>query len=155
MWAYHYAAIERKLRQRDVLFLRYEDLKDKARRVDTLQKVTEFLHVSVPRDRLECAFVLAENTQAHRQVDPRTTMTKDVAYTRPIACRMWALFGRFAARVSYPMQGPRAAYNCTGYPPIVKVNVGGSGEYNPLWVRPGGRPIDFGEHPPSNFVWGM
>ena len=27
MWAYHYAAIERKLRQKDILFLRYEDLK--------------------------------------------------------------------------------------------------------------------------------
>lgn len=154
MWAYHYSAIERTLRQRDIMFLRYEDLKSKTRRVETLRKVAEFLHVKANPERLECAFLLAENSHAHRRIDPATMMTKDIAYTRQITCRMWALFGKFALRVGYPLSGARIRFNCTGFPPIRKVNVGGSGEFNPLWVRPGDRPIDFGEHPPSNFVWG-
>ena len=153
MWAYHYAAIERRLRQSDILFLRYEDLKSRDKRVDALRKITDFLHVKASDERLECAFIQAENPQAHRRIDV-SAMTKDVAYTRPITCRMWALFGRFALRVGYPLSGARAAYNCTGFKPIQKINVGGSGEYNPLWVRPNAKPVDFGEHPPSDFVWG-
>ena len=154
MWAHHYAAIERRLRQNDILFIRYEDLKSRDKRVETLRKITDFLHVKASDERLECAFIQAENPQAHRRIDV-SAMTKDVAYTRPITCRMWALFGRFALRVGYPLSGIRAAYNCTGFnQPIQKINVGGSGEYNPLWVRPNAKPVDFGEHPPSDFVWG-
>ena len=44
-------------------------------------------------DQLACAFTLADNPGAHRRVDKRKMMTKELAYTRPLVCRMWALFG--------------------------------------------------------------
>ena len=39
MWSWHYDGIEKAFPTHDFLYLRYEDLKNKATRVDTLEKV--------------------------------------------------------------------------------------------------------------------
>lgn len=102
MWAVHHAGIEKHFAEKDILYLKYEDLKNKATRVDTLMKVAKFLAISHPtREQLECAFALADNRETHRIVDKTLTMSKDEAYTHPLACRMWALFGKHAAKHGY------------------------------------------------------
>ena len=73
-------------------------------------------------------------------------MTKQMAYTKQVACRMWNLYGSFATRVGYNVWN---GWNCEGYPAIQKVNVGPQGEYNYKWVKPGKPLLDFGEHPPN------
>lgn len=94
--------IEQHFARKDILYLKYEDLKNKATRVDTLMKVAQFLDISTPsREQLECAFMLADNRETHRTVDAALTMSKDEAYTHPLACRMWALFGTHAAKHGY------------------------------------------------------
>lgn len=70
-------------------------------------------------------------------------MTKELAYTRPLACRMWNLFGAYIERFNYTVWG---GYNCSGVPPIKNVNVGARGEYDNLWVKSGQPLLDFGGH---------
>ena len=153
MWAVHHAGIERHFAERDYLYVRYEDLRDKQRRVEALRRISSFLGIAGPsgpsEERLHCTFLLADNRQAHRKVDPELTMTKQEAYTQPLACRMWALFGQYASKHDYSVW---AGFNCSEggpYPPIPKVNVGPQGEYNRKWVKPGKQLMDFGGHPPS------
>eukprot|EP01037_Dinobryon_pediforme_P047398 gene47398-61521_t len=133
--------IERQLKPQDILYIRYEDLRNKKTRVEAMRKIAVFLRfpADVPDERLECAFVLADNRQAHRSVD-ESMMTKDLAYRREIACRMWSLFGNYAAKHNYK---PWNNYDCTGFPKIPRINVGPQGEYDRKWVRPGQKLIDF------------
>jgi Sulfotransferase domain len=143
MWASHYTGIEATFPPHDILYIRYEDLKNVSRRINVMAKVAEFLKVQVPRERLECAYVLSESKKAHRHIDREREMTKDIAYTQQLACRMWAKFGVYAHRHGYK---PWGGYNCSGYAPIPEVNVGPQGEYNRKWVSPGKKLIDFGGH---------
>ena len=39
-------------------------------------------------------------------------MTKEIAYTRPLACKMWKLFGSYAGKHGYSTQN---GYNCSEY----------------------------------------
>ena len=39
-------------------------------------------------------------------------MSREVAYTRPLACKMWKLFGSYAGKHGYTTQN---GYNCTEY----------------------------------------
>lgn len=170
MWDVQHAGIERHFGNtpesfaQNILYVRYEDLKSSQRRVGALKTIVDFLRLSSKsqsaaelNERLECAFVLAENRQAHRHTDPALFMTKSEAYTRPLACRMWALFGKYAAEHKY---GPWANYNCSAgdetnggvpYPMIPKVNVGPRGEYNFKWVTQGAKKIDFGGYNASAY----
>jgi hypothetical protein len=125
MWRAHYGAIEKQLPRENVLYLKYEDLKDKSKRVNALAGLTRFLGVESSPEHLECAFVLAENPGAHRKTNAES-MTKKVAYTKPVACRMWNLFGKAATRVGYSVW---ENMQCEGFPPIHNVNVGPQGEY--------------------------
>ena len=72
-------------------------------------------------------------------------MTKTLAYTRPLVCRMWALLGPLAARHGYRVWRNTS---CEGgdFPPVREVNVGARGEYGPEWVKPGQPLLDFGGH---------
>lgn len=141
MWEIEHMGIERQLKPQDILYIRYEDLRNKKTRVEAMRKIAVFLRfpADVPDERLECAFVLADNRQAHRSVD-ESMMTKDLAYRPEIACRMWSLFGNYAAKHNYK---PWNNYDCTGYPKIPRINVGPQGEYDRKWVRPGQKLIDF------------
>jgi len=142
MWKDHYVGIEQTYAKEDILYIRYEDLKDRDKRIKVstdslitlshayslnnkaLEKITKFLDISVANtERLECAFILAESPQAHRRIDD-SAMTKEIAYIEPLACRMWSLFGDFAMKHDYK---PWNNYNCTGYPPILHKNVGPQG----------------------------
>lgn len=62
----HYAGFERALGVQNVLYLRYERLKDKSTRVDELATLGDFLKLPVSRERLQCAFMLSESTQVSR-----------------------------------------------------------------------------------------
>lgn len=140
-WAIEHAGIERSYKKEDYIYLKYEDLKDKNRRVETLRQIVNFLrYKNIDDERLECAFLLAESRSAHRSVDKSLVMTKDVAYIPEIACRMWTTFGEFAGKHGYY---PWSNYTCDDYPPMPRMNVGSNGEYDRLWVTPGQKLIDF------------
>lgn len=68
-------------------------------------------------------------------------MTKDLAYTPELVCRMWTLFGNFSLEHSYH---PFNSIDCSSgsFPAIPKVNVGPRGEYDNKWVKPGEKMID-------------
>lgn len=146
MWQMQYTAIERELPRENVLYIKYEDLKDKDTRVNAMHDVARFLGVDSSPEQLECSFILAENPGAHRKLD-KDSMTKKVAYTKPVACRMWNLFGTYATRVGYKAWDD--AMDCTTFPKMQMVNVGPQGEYNHKWVKPGATLLDFGDHPPN------
>lgn len=142
-WSIEHMGIERHFKPEDILYLRYEDLKNEAKRVEALQKLVQFLRFpSQDKQKLECAFVLAENKAAHRQVTggENEFMTKDIAYRPEIACRMWSLFGKWAQPHGYQ---PWKGLDCTGYHSIPRINVGPQGEYDKKWVKPGQKMIDF------------
>ena len=50
--------------------------------------------------------------QTKRPVDVSEVMSREVAYTRPLACKMWKLFGSYAGKHGYTTQN---GYNCTEY----------------------------------------
>lgn len=60
MWDQHYKNIERSYKSNDILYIRYEDLKNKTTRIAELRKVTRFLNFHVSDEKLQCAFFLAE-----------------------------------------------------------------------------------------------
>jgi hypothetical protein len=70
-------------------------------------------------------------------------MTKELAYTRPLTCRMWNLFGSHIIRFNYSVFN---GYDCTNIPPVKEVAVGAQGEYDSKWVQPGQPLLDFGGH---------
>eukprot|EP00981_Chlorochromonas_danica_P010899 scaffold3532_cov182-Ochromonas_danica.AAC.2 len=131
MWAVEHAGIERVFKLEDYIYVKYEDLKHPKRRLKALQRMVDFLRlppsIVKTEDRIACAFLLAENRHALRSVDRSKFMTKEIAYVPEIACRMWALFGKYASQHGYR---PWANYNCTGYAKIPNINVGPSGELN-------------------------
>lgn len=76
-------------------------------------------------------------------------MTKDLAYTRPLVCRMWALLGPYVQKHNYSVWRDMDCSVGPGeepFPPIQDVNVGPRGEYNHQWVKPGKPLLDFGGH---------
>jgi len=160
---YDYEGIDKQFSAKDVLYVRYEDLKDKSTRIDAMRAISSFLGLNHPsNDQLECAYLLAESRHAHRVTDAQAQlMTKSEAYTRPLACRMWNLFGASAARYNYSVWG---GYDCSNITEAVpRINVGPQGEYNHQWVKPGMQLLDFGDHfisnpqqlsPPSSYQGG-
>jgi len=177
MWAVQHTGIQRHFKPEDYIFVSYERLKDRATRTGELARILAFLRIQpqqqVTQEQLECAFVLAESKRAHRtastlalrptgeglplagppSADPQLFMTKPLAYTRPLVCRMWALFGRFAAQHGYR---PYNGYNCTtptqNWQPIPRINVGPQGEYNRKWVSPGEKLLDWGGYNASEYA---
>jgi len=76
-------------------------------------------------------------------------MTKDLAYTRPLVCRMWALLGPHVQKHNYTVWRDMDCSPRPGeepFPAIQDVNVGPRGEYNREWVKPGKPLMDFGGH---------
>ena len=145
-----YEGIDKQFSAKDVLYVRYEDLKDKSTRIDAMRTISSFLGLNHPsNDQLECAYLLAESRHAHRVTDAQAQlMTKSEAYTRPLACRMWNLFGASATRYNYSVWG---GYDCSNITVAVpRINVGPQGEYNHQWVKPGMQLLDFGDHFISN-----
>jgi len=142
MWKRHHVAMEKHWSLNNVLYVKYEDLKNKQTRVATLQKIVDFLrirHIQIDDTHLECAFTLAENREAHRKIDS-TMMTKQEAYIEEVACRMWNLFGDSASAHGYSVW---KGLNCTGYTAIPRINVGPHGDYDHRWVKPGMKLLDF------------
>ena len=53
-----------------------------------------------------------QHMQTHRAGDGPDTMSIEEAYTKILACKMWALFGPYALRHGYPVINN---YDCSGY----------------------------------------
>jgi hypothetical protein len=79
MWHVQHAGIDKHFQAEDILYVKYEDLKNKNTRVAALAKVRNFvLRGEKPLDpalpavqrQVGCAFALAENPGAHRAIDP-------------------------------------------------------------------------------------
>ena len=150
MWNVHYMYMERNMQPEDILYLKYEDLKNKHTRVSALSHVAQFLGLDdVDAERLYCSFVMSENPKAKRSIKANM-VSKQEAYTRPVLCRMWALFGKYAKRIGYDRFGGDTI-DCPEEHnvPIPMVNVGPQGDYNDAWVKAGKPFLDFGEHPPD------
>lgn len=142
MWETHHSAMERHWKAENVLYVKYEDLKNKQTRVATLKTIVDFLryrHLTIDSERLECAFELAENRDAHRTIDTNM-MTKHEAYIEDVVCRMWSLYGSYALAHGYKVW---KGMNCSGYAAIPKVNVGPHGDYDRRWVKAGMKLLDF------------
>jgi hypothetical protein len=129
MWNREYAQIKKHFHPDNVLFLRFEDLKSNVTRIDTLRSVAKFLSVSLTNqanveaelansERLECAFVLAENPNAHRRGDPQFEMTKDEVYDKKLACGIYNLLKQDITQVNYTSW---KNWNCAYYPIIKAV----------------------------------
>ena len=77
-------------------------------------------------------------------------MTKYYAYTKPLTCRMWALFGKGASRLNYHIWRNISCIKPFGqkYDPIdlPPVNVKLDGEYS-------GPRVDFGGHHVFDFLY--
>ena len=57
-------------------------------------------------------FLLFFLLKVKRSVDQSTTMTKAVAYTKPLTCKMWKLFGKYASKHGYQAAN---GHNCSEY----------------------------------------
>ena len=56
MWQKHYTTLESQLPRQNVLYVKYEDLKDKSKRVNAMHGVTQFLGIDASPEQLECSF---------------------------------------------------------------------------------------------------
>ena len=147
-WADEYILIEQTLQPKDILYLKYEDLKNPLTRVSALNHVAMFLGSDIESTTLYCSFILADNPGAKRKIN-NDMMKKDDAYTKPLICKMWALFGKYASRIGYQRRG-HEDFDCPeATEPIPMVNVGPQGDYNDHWVKAGQPFMDFGDHPPD------
>jgi len=174
MWAVQHAGIARHFPPGDVLFASYEKLRNPNLRTAELGRILSFLRIQplqqVSQERLECAFVLAESRRAHRTAGtlalrptaqgsleassgPQQFMTKPEAYTKPLVCRMWALFGSFAGPHGYsPYGGLNCSQNGQKWSAVPRVNVGPQGEYNRKWVGVGEKLLDWGGYNASEYA---
>ena len=118
----HWLRFSMHFKPTDYMFLKYEQLQNTATRRAELRRVVNFIgsepnkrrsgepfnsSVMVTDEQLECAFVLADNNSTHRNMAPSAegreaaVMTKERAYTKPLVCCMWAMFGAIASKVGY------------------------------------------------------
>lgn len=125
MWGHHYKDMIRDYGRHNILFLKYEDLKNPHTRIQELGKLAKFLYIQTSTERLECAFELATKSDAHRSSDPALYMTKKEAYTEDLVCEMWQLFGPFIVDFGYK---PRDLYDCSMYFPIQNLELGSEGQ---------------------------
>jgi hypothetical protein len=107
-WLNSYVPLMNTLPQSNYTKLMFEDLVSPQTRYKALEQVMNFLDFHPSQERLECAFILADDPHAHR---PKSAddMTKDKAYTKDIVCDMWKYFGKYALRTGYK---PYGGYDC-------------------------------------------
>lgn len=119
MWD-EYAKIKIHLKPTDYIFSKYELLQNPATRRAELRGLVNFIgiepnnwqtvrgfnrsSITVTDEQLDCAFVLADKNSTHRIIKEKESdvfMTKEMAYTKPLICCMWAIFGVNASEVGY------------------------------------------------------
>jgi len=97
----HYAGLIKNVAPGDVLTVRYEDLRNKAIRIDQLKAMTDFLQLKPSHERLSCAFPLSDDKGAHRHIDKSKNMNKKTVFTKEIACGIWGVIGKEATKYGY------------------------------------------------------
>ena len=105
-----YTGIEEFLGKKNVLYVKYEDLKNTTTRVDTLRKIVEYVGIwtkdtDQKDERLECAFVNAAKIRVKRPDTEEKRVTAASAYKKAphLICSMWALFGDSASKLGYDL----------------------------------------------------
>jgi hypothetical protein len=94
----------RKLPEVGVAILRFENLLNTSRRVNELQKILTFMNYSVPSERIDCAFLLAEQSTVHRSKKINITIAYN--HVRPsLPFDMWNHLETFSSIFSYPNWG--------------------------------------------------
>ena len=113
-----YAGIEAFLGENNVLYVKYEDLKNTSVRIDTLRKIVHYVDVwtelTKNKDqRLKCAFVNAAKIKVKRSDTEDKRVTAAIAYNMVphLICSMWALFGDSASKFGYNVPS-YAPYQC-------------------------------------------
>jgi len=87
-----------------VVVARFENLLDKATRFEELQRILTFMNVSVPKERIECAFLLADLPLVHRPKKLNITWAyKDVKPS--LTLEMWRFLSTFSNAFDYPPWG--------------------------------------------------
>jgi len=93
------------------LVLKYENLLDKATRMEELRRVPTFLGFPLSEERLQCAFGMSESDSIHR----KSKVTYDMiikADDTTYQCNIWRKIERISGNFSYPHPWP--GLNCTG-----------------------------------------
>ena len=93
MWNHNYIPLMQDTSVQTI-FVHYEDLKNASIRIQELQRMIEFIGLSVHRDKVStfcCAFLSAESALVHRPNPSHSNMfvTKEEVYTKEIVCHMW------------------------------------------------------------------
>lgn len=83
-----------------MLVVRYEDLLDKSKQIQTLNKILIFTEFEASNARLECAFLLADTPNVHRG---KNKVSKDFMYGshENIICDIWEDVKTFAEAFNY------------------------------------------------------
>jgi len=90
----------------DVHQARYERLLDRATRTEELRRMLRFLNYTVPTDRLECAFTLADTPRVKRV--KKLNITQAYMDVKPdLVCDLWPLLRSFSGNFSYPLWQPK------------------------------------------------
>lgn len=97
-----YPLMEGFLDSKNLLIVRYEDLRNKEKRLEVLENIVEFIGEKAEKEKIYCAFQLAENKNAKRVVG-EDCVSKSEAYNEQLVCSMWNLFGNGASRYGYTM----------------------------------------------------
>ena len=100
-----YVGIEEFAGEGNVLYVKYEDLKNTTTRVETLRKIVEYTDlwtedIKKKDERLECAFINAATVRVKRPDTEEKRVTAAAAYNKAphLICSMWALFGDSASK---------------------------------------------------------
>jgi len=97
----HYGAVKHHCVEGGYVQVMYEELRDPSTRREALRRVTSFLDLSPTRasdDRLDCAFTMSSDKNAHRKVDVNLHMDKASVFTAEVACGMWQVFGPYGVQ---------------------------------------------------------
>ena len=85
-----------------IVSVKYEDLLNKSKRLETLRKISTFLGYTSSTARLECSFVLAEKPHvSHR----KSKMDAELGYAvvSALICQIWARAEGFSRHFGYPI----------------------------------------------------
>jgi hypothetical protein len=161
MWDSHYAHAQMMLKKEDIVLLKYENLKDKSTRIETLHSMIQFLDLPTTLEKMKCSFMLATDKRAKRTIDFKRDMDKIAAYPRDLACGMWEIFKSSATGMGYGLPRgvavasghaatdgssyltPSETSNlCRGVPPLRDIELNHKNEPG---VHPDGKAIGYGK----------
>jgi len=101
--------------------VRYEDITG-PNKIAQMEKILRFLDFAVIREKIECAFLLAENPKVRRHVDPVVDLTLEKVYStayqtyssKHVACTIYSIIHNISA-LNYDKPQTWADYDCASF----------------------------------------